>query len=137
MRGCNLCDSSERWETLIEEYFTQKDNFEPDVEFVNDSANDNGNAVVGLQVQPPPQVRLVSFTEEAPREEEDNNNQSLHVGEAVVAAECKDFISKHVEIKRKKAKKLASVYVKAQNVIMLLPQRDAIINTGASCFQLR
>ena len=72
---------------------------------MNDNATGNGDAVVGLQVQPPPppQVPLVSFMKEASRKEDDKNNQSLHVGEAVVAAECKDLISKHVKIERKKA----------------------------------
>ena len=112
VRGCNLSDSSEQWETLIAEYFTHDDNFEPDLEFEDedgsdedsDGVNDNGDAAVGqVQVQqpPPPQVPLVSFTEED--DNNHDNNQSLHVGEAVVAAECKDLISEHVEIERKKA----------------------------------
>ena len=77
VQGCNLDDSSEKWETLISEYLThnqERDNLEPELDFdaeeeeledsnVMPSGNSDRDSAVQQQ-----QVLLVTF-----RDEDDSN----------------------------------------------------------------
>ena len=113
VRGCNLNDSSERWETLISDYFThdeERDNLDPELDFDDDEEeleDDNvipsGNSDGDTALQQQQQVPLVTY------EDEDNSSVSLHAGEAVVAEQCKDLISEHVEIEMEKVQNFKCV----------------------------